>query len=100
MCVYIYVYIYVCVSVCVWLLKNSNNIECERQINCISSFYIMKLFKFSMFSHSTLAISACLSQPCLNNGTCVNVGATYQCLCPAKFTGQRCNEGIYNRAFV
>jgi hypothetical protein len=40
------------------------------------------------------AINNCdlYSQPCLNNGTCLNQPLTnsYKCLCPTPFTGSRC----------
>ena len=43
-----------------------------------------------------IAVSACVSQPCLNGGTCVNVGISFQCQCSANYTGLTCSEGQHN----
>ena len=36
-------------------------------------------------------IDDCLNQPCLNGGTCEDIGSSYQCRCPNGFTGKRCD---------
>ena len=36
-------------------------------------------------------INYCASQPCLNNGICVNTALGFQCLCPVAFTGPTCS---------
>uniref|UniRef100_A0A8C6L8Y8 Sushi, nidogen and EGF like domains 1 n=1 Tax=Nothobranchius furzeri TaxID=105023 RepID=A0A8C6L8Y8_NOTFU len=35
-------------------------------------------------------INECLSQPCLNGGSCLNKIGSYQCLCQDGFSGNRC----------
>uniref|UniRef100_A0A3Q4H8C9 Sushi, nidogen and EGF-like domain-containing protein 1 n=1 Tax=Neolamprologus brichardi TaxID=32507 RepID=A0A3Q4H8C9_NEOBR len=35
-------------------------------------------------------INECLSQPCLNGGTCRNKIGSYQCVCASGFSGNRC----------
>uniref|UniRef100_A0A8D2ZIQ1 Sushi, nidogen and EGF-like domains 1 n=1 Tax=Scophthalmus maximus TaxID=52904 RepID=A0A8D2ZIQ1_SCOMX len=39
-------------------------------------------------------INACVSQPCLNGGTCQNKGGSYQCVCSDGFSGNRCQTDI------
>ncbi|PFX19688.1 Fibropellin-1 [Stylophora pistillata] len=34
----------------------------------------------------------CLTKPCHNGGSCVNVGETFECICRKGFTGKRCKE--------
>ncbi|XP_028419313.1 uncharacterized protein LOC114545227 [Dendronephthya gigantea] len=36
--------------------------------------------------------SPCASAPCLNGGTCRNVGRSYQCNCPSGYKGSRCER--------
>ena len=51
-------------------------------------FYLFILFYFIVEEH-------CYSQPCLNNGSCVNFADGYQCACVTGFQGQNCQgEGI------
>lgn len=38
-------------------------------------------------------INECLSQPCMNGGTCRDRVASYLCECEDGFTGQRCQTG-------
>lgn len=33
---------------------------------------------------------ACVHMPCLNFGTCVTQGSSYECKCPSGFTGRNC----------
>ncbi|XP_058980023.1 cubilin homolog [Musca domestica] len=32
----------------------------------------------------------CISQPCLNGGTCIDSGSSFKCLCPVGFIGDTC----------
>uniref|UniRef100_I3KT48 Sushi, nidogen and EGF like domains 1 n=1 Tax=Oreochromis niloticus TaxID=8128 RepID=I3KT48_ORENI len=41
-------------------------------------------------SQSIGEINECLSQPCLNGGTCRNKIGSYQCVCASGFSGNRC----------
>ena len=41
-------------------------------------------------------INHCYDEPCKNNGSCVINGDSYQCTCPATFTGPNC-EGKHTR---
>ena len=35
-----------------------------------------------------------LYQPCLNNATCVDLLASYECLCPVGFSGENCETNL------
>jgi Notch 1 len=39
-------------------------------------------------------IDYCISQPCLNNATCIPFYNSYYCSCPIGYTGERCQEKI------
>ena len=41
-------------------------------------------------------MNECDSNPCLNNGTCVDKINSFNCTCPGGFTGNRCETGNYN----
>lgn len=36
----------------------------------------------------------CLSEPCLNGGTCTSNQGSYKCTCPSGFNGNNCENGI------
>ena len=36
-------------------------------------------------------IDHCNPDPCLNGGTCADIGATFECQCPTGYEGQKCN---------
>jgi hypothetical protein len=39
-------------------------------------------------------LDSCVSDPCKNNGTCVNDGNGYKCICDEGFTGQNCEQTL------
>ena len=53
------------------------------------TFFQSGHFSFSVINH-------CYDEPCKNNGSCVINGDSYQCTCPAAFTGPNC-EGKHTR---
>ena len=63
-------------------------------------FYESNLLHLFIFDYNTIIIFLihcelkardCLSQPCQNNGTCLDyIGKSYTCSCPKNFTGVNC----------
>jgi len=43
-----------------------------------------------MKSRRFLLGGVCLTNPCHNGGSCVNVGETFECICRKGFTGKKC----------
>ena len=43
---------------------------------------------------SFAAYIGCESSPCLNGATCTQLTDSYQCTCPAGYTGTHCEQGI------
>ena len=39
----------------------------------------------------TVPVDSCLSQPCLNSGTCIGGYSGYICLCVEQYTGLNCD---------
>lgn len=40
-------------------------------------------------------MNECESQPCLNEGECMDLVANFTCVCPAAFTGTLCETGDF-----
>ena len=45
-------------------------------------------------------INECASNPCLNNGTCVDKINSFNCTCPGGFIGIRCETGFRQFRFI
>lgn len=41
-------------------------------------------------------INECESNPCINNGHCVDNVLSYSCVCAPGYTGVTCNTGVVN----
>ena len=42
----------------------------------------------------------CYSDPCVNNGTCVETQLSYYCICPPEWTGKDCqSKNEINKTF-
>ncbi|XP_052104699.1 uncharacterized protein LOC127737808 isoform X3 [Mytilus californianus] len=48
----------------------------------------------SEITHTVPTGSHCLSYPCFNGGTCIQNPDAYECLCPNKIFGSRCELGV------
>ena len=53
-------------------------------------------FKKHIFLYISADHDWCQSEPCQNNGTCVDKVNDYECLCTVGFEGQNCEIGMYN----
>jgi len=49
----------------------------------------------SMSNWCISAINECLSEPCLNNATCIDGLREYNCTCAAGYEGVNCQNGMY-----
>ena len=54
---------------------------------------LLYYWTFFMSGHCTLDVDECGSNPCLNNGQCLDLQARYMCSCLPGFTGLRCQTG-------
>lgn len=53
-----------------------------------------RLFNRLNFIRSTLETDDCLSSPCLNGGTCIDLYHKVKCLCPPSVEGQFCDRDV------
>ena len=54
------------------------------------------LFSCVVFYIYYFTVNPCSPNPCLNSGTCQQIGQTgYQCTCPQGFSGQNCQSMLF-----
>lgn len=66
--------------------KNKNSSRIKKLLSSLSE-NVVKIVKM-------IQTDDCLNQPCLNGGTCFDLVAKYQCLCPNHFEGKNCENRI------
>ena len=67
----------------------------EGQLNqqiCYSFLRLISFIYYILFHLSD--INECFPNPCLNNGTCINLEGSYKCTCRPGFTGLNCESDI------
>ena len=73
-------------------------------VGCIRNFYIdTEIIDMNNFVHNNGSVSGCpekrkfcQSNPCKNNGKCVEGWGSYLCKCPGRWTGKTCNYKSQN----
>lgn len=68
--------------------------NCKYFLGCLHTSISFKKKLLSAGTNCGIQSTACLSHPCLNGGTCHNVGSTFVCACPANYTGVQCESGL------
>lgn len=82
------------------LIFNDPEEKCHCQvITCIFYSTCVELFTFILMYNTSILISfsdidSCLSNPCVNNGVCVDGVHLYTCNCQPGFTGYNCETGM------
>ena len=67
---------------------------CNTNYSDACSFVIGTLIFLSIISFLVVVISRCISMPCLNEGTCMELEDGYNCTCTDDFEGDNCETGI------
>jgi hypothetical protein len=58
---------------------------------CSNRYQNIMIFTEQSTQETTEEYSACLSEPCYNLGTCIDLpGSTYTCMCAGPYTGLNC----------
>ncbi|CAH2083519.1 unnamed protein product [Euphydryas editha] len=65
---------------------NRNITRLTRRVNTLSTRVLSLL--------NSKRRNECLSQPCVNGGTCLNLVNGYHCLCPSNWKGTNCDEDV------
>lgn len=61
--------------------------------NCICSEWIYNKDVLPIFGFPLVEIDECASNPCQNDGTCIDKIAKFLCRCPPGYDGVRCENG-------
>ena len=56
-------------------------------------FFYLFIYLFIYFFFTVKNEDKCCSSPCINDGTCITVGRSYQCDCRRGFYGTQCHLG-------
>lgn len=67
-----------------WVCKSPQLFEHKEQA------YILVFKSFPYLSERL----NCIPNPCKNDGACFESGQSFRCVCPKKFTGKTCSNGI------
>lgn len=52
------------------------------------------------FLDSITDVDECLTEPCVNDGMCLNILGSYVCQCKEGFSGPRCEQGEEKDIFL
>lgn len=48
---------------------------------------------------NSVDVNECLTSPCQNGGTCLNMAGSYSCACAQGWKGKNCTEGMSYQSF-